>query len=393
MNKGTGVAIRDFSNGQAFNLDGPWAGIWQALRRPLPAAIFSSPKAGAAGDLATRNEQAKRLLDAGLLLSLGARNELAVTPGLLANLRSVSAADLKRYVTNTAFCRRHGNARFSEFIRNPEGQDAGIDLTLPSDGVILYHSYLPGMVHLGAQDATAFSAAVASGGAISLPETKWTKAWVENAQLDFESLVHKSGYLFIAIQNTRELNAFLRFIATRALSTVVEIGTARGGTFYCLSQLASDDALLVSMDLMGMVNGGGQSPEERPVFESFRKRGQTLRFIEGNSHEPATKDALTSTLGGRKVDLLFIDGDHSYAGVKSDFEMYRDLVKPGGLVVFHDICLFQDEWGDVGVGDFWREARDGFQHHEFIDPQGSSKRQKTPGEIPAWGIGVLEMPS
>jgi hypothetical protein len=36
------------------------------------------------------------------------------------------------------------------------------------------------------------------------------------------------------------------------------------------------------------------------------------------------------------ADLLFIDGDHSYAGVKSDWEAYGPMLKPGSIAVFHD---------------------------------------------------------
>jgi predicted O-methyltransferase YrrM len=42
-------------------------------------------------------------------------------------------------------------------------------------------------------------------------------------------------------------------------------------------------------------------------------------------------------LKGRKVDFLFIDADHSYEGVKKDFEMYSPLVRKGGIIAFHDI--------------------------------------------------------
>jgi len=37
-----------------------------------------------------------------------------------------------------------------------------------------------------------------------------------------------------------------------------------------------------------------------------------------------------------KIDLLFIDGDHSYEGCKADWDLYIDMVKSGGCVVFHD---------------------------------------------------------
>ena len=36
------------------------------------------------------------------------------------------------------------------------------------------------------------------------------------------------------------------------------------------------------------------------------------------------------------VDLLFIDGDHSYEAVRADWENYHSLVRPGGIVAFHD---------------------------------------------------------
>jgi len=38
----------------------------------------------------------------------------------------------------------------------------------------------------------------------------------------------------------------------------------------------------------------------------------------------------------RPIDVLFIDGDHSYEGVKSDWERFARFVKPFGIVVFHD---------------------------------------------------------
>ena len=39
----------------------------------------------------------------------------------------------------------------------------------------------------------------------------------------------------------------------------------------------------------------------------------------------------------RKIDFLFIDGDHSYKGVTTDFRLYSPLVKDYGNIAFHDI--------------------------------------------------------
>jgi predicted O-methyltransferase YrrM len=53
-----------------------------------------------------------------------------------------------------------------------------------------------------------------------------------------------------------------------------------------------------------------------------------------------------------ELDLLFIDGDHSYEGVKRDYELYVSKVKPGGLILFHDatygpVARFLSEIGGV----------------------------------------------
>lgn len=37
-----------------------------------------------------------------------------------------------------------------------------------------------------------------------------------------------------------------------------------------------------------------------------------------------------------KIDLLFIDGDHSYEGVKTDFELYSTLLSENGIIIIHD---------------------------------------------------------
>ena len=37
------------------------------------------------------------------------------------------------------------------------------------------------------------------------------------------------------------------------------------------------------------------------------------------------------------MNYLFLDGDHSHAGVRCDFEIYGPMVRKGGIIVFHDI--------------------------------------------------------
>jgi predicted O-methyltransferase YrrM len=81
-------------------------------------------------------------------------------------------------------------------------------------------------------------------------------------------------------------------------------------------------------------------------------------------------------LSGRQIDLLFIDGDHTYEGVKKDWEMYSPLVRSGGLIVFHDVA---GNYGETQVKAFWDTIKTSYAHKEYMTH---------PEEL--YGIGVLQ---
>ena len=92
--------------------------------------------------------------------------------------------------------------------------------------------------------------------------------------------------------------------------------------------------------------------------------------IEGNTHHPAFIEKVFTKLNGQ-VDFMFIDGDHSYEGVKQDFWNYLPLLKEGGYVAFHDI-VDSEHHRSKGcfVAPFWQEVKYLFgpdNYWEFID--------------------------
>ena len=60
------------------------------------------------------------------------------------------------------------------------------------------------------------------------------------------------------------------------------------------------------------------------------------KYIHGNSKEYSTVNELAEVLNGEKIDILFIDGDHFYNAVVSDFYEYKHLVNSNGFIVFDD---------------------------------------------------------
>lgn len=63
-----------------------------------------------------------------------------------------------------------------------------------------------------------------------------------------------------------------------------------------------------------------------------------LSLMGADSHDPATVERVRQWFDGQPVDFLFIDGDHTLAGVSADYEEYTLLVRPGGAVALHDAC-------------------------------------------------------
>ncbi len=147
---------------------------------------------------------------------------------------------------------------------------------------------------------------------------------------------------------------------------LMEIGTALGGTFFLLSRAAASDARLVSLDLPHGRFGGGYSSWKTWIFRRLLLPHQTATFIRSDSHAPSSLERVREVLGGVPLDMLFIDGDHSYEGVKADFALYAGLVRPGGLIVMHDIAKHQTQ-STCHVDQFWAEVKPRFRYREIIE--------------------------
>lgn len=145
-----------------------------------------------------------------------------------------------------------------------------------------------------------------------------------------------------------EIAELVEIIRAERPRRTLEVGTAGGGTLFLLAWASADDARLLSLDI---------NPFHRPrrrLYRSFGRRGQTVEILCADSHLLETRSAVAAFFGGEPLDVLFIDGDHSDASVRRDFELYAPLVRPGGIVAFHDIVGGREEVG--GVPAFWQEV-------------------------------------
>lgn len=181
-------------------------------------------------------------------------------------------------------------------------------------------------------------------------------------------------------QNMAELLELVRHLKKIPLRRICEIGTLKGGTLFIWCQLASPKARIVSIDLPGGTFGGGYNARSVPFFESFCQEGQRLDCLRQNSHDPVTLGQVKELLRNEPLDFLFIDGDHTYEGVKTDFELYSPLVRSGGWIGFHDI-VERPRDPKIQVHRFWNELKSKYKHYEFVES--STQRRQI-------GIGLIE---
>ncbi len=182
-------------------------------------------------------------------------------------------------------------------------------------------------------------------------------------------------------QNLHEIEALYRMICSLAPQTVLEIGTARGGTLYLWAQAATSSATILSIDLPGGEFGGSYPACRIPFYQAFARENQKLHLLRADSHSPDTAERVRSLFGSQPVDFIFIDGDHTYEGVKSDFLQYSPLVRSGGIIAFHDI-LPRTDLPDIQVDRFWNEIRASYESEEIIGTEGTGRRI---------GIGIIRV--
>jgi predicted O-methyltransferase YrrM len=69
------------------------------------------------------------------------------------------------------------------------------------------------------------------------------------------------------------------------------------------------------------------------------------RFVFGLSNDATSVEKVDKILDGKKLNLLFIDGDHNYKNVLCDWLLYKNFVEKGGIIAFHDCIANDDSYG------------------------------------------------
>jgi predicted O-methyltransferase YrrM len=171
-----------------------------------------------------------------------------------------------------------------------------------------------------------------------------------------------------AVQVESELRALISLIKEKGVKSYLEVGVGRGDTFHEIVSALPKGSLAVVVDLPASKWGFKDSkPYLEKAIEDLIRKGYDVRVFLGKSGDIGIINQVASLA---PFDLVFIDADHTYKGVKADFKNYSTM---GNIVALHDIAEISHE---CEVHRFWDDIKTK-NDLELVERPGS------------YGIGVI----
>jgi Methyltransferase domain len=173
---------------------------------------------------------------------------------------------------------------------------------------------------------------------------------------------------------SRHLPFAYDLVALLRPARVVELGTHFGESYFglCQSVLENDvRCRCFAVDTWKGDRHSGFYGEE--VFEEVDAYNRA-HYSAFSTLLRCTFEEALSDFDEQSIDLLHIDGLHTYEAVSQEFRSWLPKVKPGGVILLHDIVCRGD---DFGVWKFWEEISARFESFEFHHHS---------------GLGVLRVP-
>jgi hypothetical protein len=134
-------------------------------------------------------------------------------------------------------------------------------------------------------------------------------------------------------QRPDELASLVALIRQEGVKSYLEVGLRRAGTFEAVGEVMPFGSLLVGVDWPIQSGGRWKTEEQDDVYAAVErlKVRHEVAIVQGNSRDPSTVAEVEKF---KHFDCVFIDGDHSDLGVRSDWKNYGRL---GRIVAIHDI--------------------------------------------------------
>jgi len=154
-------------------------------------------------------------------------------------------------------------------------------------------------------------------------------------------------------------------------NSIVELGTHYGCSFFSFCQSIKNNGLHTHVTAIDTWEGDSQAGYyDNGVYELVQTIIQSHYSTVSLTLKRGLFQEVVKEFEDDSVDVIHIDGLHTYEAVSEDFSTWLPKLKPDGVMLFHDTA------GYTGYGshDFWEELKQEYPHYEFTH---------------SWGLGVL----
>ena len=158
------------------------------------------------------------------------------------------------------------------------------------------------------------------------------------------------------------------FVRNIKPKVIVELGTHKGTSLFSMCQAIKDGGLKSSITAVDIWVGDPHAGfYDESIYTEVQKIASTYYKSLDIHLLRKTFDDATSDFNKSSIDLLHIDGMHTYEAVKHDFESWISKVKPKGTIFFNDTHEKKD---DFGVYQLWEELKTRYMNVEFCHSHG-----------------------
>lgn len=157
-------------------------------------------------------------------------------------------------------------------------------------------------------------------------------------------------------------------------ASIVELGTFYGESYFTFCQAVAESGLDCRCTAVDTWRGDAHAGSYGDAVFAEVSAHNATHYAKFSRLLRTTFDEARASVPDASVDLLHVDGLHTYDAVHHDFESWRPKLRPGAVVLFHDIAERRD---DFGVCRLWAELEKRYEHFAFEHSH---------------GLGVIRMP-